>query len=265
MSELKKGELRINNVPVRFKAVAYTHPPLEAPVPTTEALRDYVIKLKQLHINTIHVYRLPANNDLYDLADEYGLYIIQYLDVDQELISESEILGDIWLRQRLSMLYQVRNRPSLIAWATEDNIFDDPKPWVSALQDSLEVLDLERPVLNNIKCKAIANLPPSAPRLEQLTADNLFKQKKEYQPVSMKISKDSCISIYNVQDFSVLDKVLLEWKLTDGDKVVLQGEIIDLSIKPGESQVVKLPFSFLSFKNENYSLGLEIKLQEGIL
>lgn len=53
MSEIKAGELRINNVPVRFKAVAYLHPPLEAPVPTKEKLRDYVIKLKQHHINTI--------------------------------------------------------------------------------------------------------------------------------------------------------------------------------------------------------------------
>ncbi|RDV15699.1 DUF4981 domain-containing protein [Pontibacter diazotrophicus] len=264
IAELKKGELRINNIPVRLKAVAYIHPPLRAPAPTTEELRTYVIKLKQHHFNTIRVYGLPANNDLYDLADEYGLYLIQYLDVDQEPISEGDIDGNIWLKQRLSMLYQLRNRPSLIAWATENNIFDAPKPWVSALQDSLKVLDPERPVLNNIKNKAIANLPPSAPQLEQFSAESLQEFKKEYQPVSIKLSKDNSINVVNLQDFAVLDKVLLQWKILDGEKVVQQGEINDLSIKPGNSQVIKLPFSFDSFEKDSYRLRFELLLQENL-
>ncbi|MFD3000599.1 beta-galactosidase domain 4-containing protein [Pontibacter toksunensis] len=265
MSEIKKGELRINNVPVRFKAVSYTHPPLEAPVPTTEELREYIIKLKQHHINTIEVHGLPASNDLYNLADEYGLYLIQHLVKDKERISQDETGGDIlWLRQHLSVLYQLRNMPSLIAWAVNNSSDDTSTSQVSAFQDSLKTLDPNRPVIIEEEKKSITNFPASSPELEQLTAEGLLKLKKEYQPLSMKISKDSTVSILNAQDFAVLDKVLLQWEITDGDRVVLQGEVGSLDIAPGKSKVVKLPFSFHTYRNNNYSLSLEVKLKEDI-
>ncbi|MCC9139003.1 beta-galactosidase domain 4-containing protein [Pontibacter silvestris] len=256
-TEVKEGQLRINNVGVHFKPAAYIHPPLDAPVPTKDSLREFIRNVKQHSVNTLLVYGLPANNDLYSLADEYGLYIVQYMYPMQPPDSKKESYDDLWLRQRLSMIYQIRNHPSVVAWATDGNL-SISKEHASALKDSLLVLDSDRPFLEN----AVVNLPTAAQGFEQLTGENLIKLKKAYQPVKIQVSKDSKASISNLLDFAVLDNVLLKWKLLDGDKVLREGEVNDLSIEPGGFRLIKLPFSFDSLKDKAYTISFEIVSKE---
>lgn len=132
------------------------------------------------------------------------MYLIQSIGADKERKSEGEVGGDMWLRQRLSMLYQLRNRPSLIAWALDDSSSRAPTPQISALQDSLKALDPSRPIIDNSDSKAIYNFPSSAPKLEQLTPEDLLKLKKEYQPVGMKSAKTAVLA-------SLMFKILVCW------------------------------------------------------
>lgn len=262
-AELKSNQLRINNVAVPFKPVTYVHPPLHAAVPTKEALRSFIKQVKQHNANTLLVYGFPANDDLYNLADEYGLYIIQQLGVGQQAKRKEALDSDVWLRQQLSLVYLLRNRPSVVAWFADTAALALP-PLVSTLKDSLKTLDPDRPLADHAITGSIANLPSSAPKLEKLTAENLLKLKKGYQSVKMEITQDSCISIFNLYNFSELEKVVLKWKIVEGEKVIQQGTVNDISIKPEAFQVLKLPINFSAYQGKASSLKLEIVLDENL-
>ncbi len=86
MREVKIGEdgaLYINGVPVILKGVNHhdTHP-TDGYVESDEFLRDEMLKMKKLNINTIRTSHYPPTPEFLGLCDELGFYVIDETDIE---------------------------------------------------------------------------------------------------------------------------------------------------------------------------------------
>lgn len=79
----EKGELLINGVSVKLKGVNHhdTHG-YNGYVLTYEEMRDELLKMKELNINTIRTSHYPPQPIFMELCDELGFYIIDEADVE---------------------------------------------------------------------------------------------------------------------------------------------------------------------------------------
>lgn len=260
--EVKEGELRVNNVALTLKPVAYRHPALSEHAPSREMLLEYVLNLKRHNVNAVIVSGLPVNADLYELADEYGLYIVQEIS----LPADSGVEADLWMLQQLSMVYLLRNRPSVVAWQLGEAKSALDKAMSQAFRDSIGTrekhskpnIDPQRPVLSD----RLSNMPVSVVDFGTLTVDGLKRLKQNYQPVDLWVADDTKqnITIRNGLNFEDLKGITLHWKITDGDKVVNQGEVKGIKLAKGKIQSLELPFKFRHYEKSNYRFHFSVRL-----
>jgi hypothetical protein len=229
-TKLQDRQLRVNGVPVRLKPISYTHPALHEAIPSAGQLEAFVRELKQHHVNTMLVSGVPASQELYHLADRYGLYIIQ------RLAPEEGKKPGLQLRQPLSIARKLRNRPSVIAWAADKTHRD-------LLSDSLGRLDPDRPLIDIASDKAITNLPLSAPEFSNLSADERAGLKMANQPYRVELTNDRGISISSLYDFAAAPQAKLQWELLAGERVVERGEVTGISLGPRQTQRFSLSLS----------------------
>lgn len=79
----EKGELLINGVPVKLKGVNHhdTHPQ-NGYCMTYEDMRDDLLKMKELNINTVRTSHYPPQPKFIELCDELGFYVIDEADLE---------------------------------------------------------------------------------------------------------------------------------------------------------------------------------------
>ncbi|NCB93365.1 MAG: DUF4981 domain-containing protein [Clostridia bacterium] len=79
----KKGELLINDVPVKLKGVNHhdTHP-IKGHVMDEEDIKKDLYLMKRLNINTIRTSHYPPSPEFLMLCDEIGFYVIDEADVE---------------------------------------------------------------------------------------------------------------------------------------------------------------------------------------
>lgn len=79
----EKGELLINGVSVKLKGVNHhdTHP-VHGYVQTYEEMRQELLKMKQLNINTIRTSHYPPQPVFLELCDELGFYVVDEADLE---------------------------------------------------------------------------------------------------------------------------------------------------------------------------------------
>lgn len=249
-TKVQDRQLQVNGVPVRFKPVSYTHPALHEATPSAEQLEAFVQELKQHHVNTIFVSGIPASLELYHLADKYGLYIIQHLapEVGKE--------ASLQLRQPLSLVRKLRNRPSVIAWSAD-------KAHLALLSESLTRLDPDRPLIEVTNADAITNLPFASIDFSKLSTEERADLKKANQPFRMELTSDKGISISNGYDFAAAPQVKLQWELLAGEQVVDRGEMTGISLGPRQTQRLSLPLGPAA-KGAGRSLRVRVVLEEDL-
>ena len=260
MAEMKKGQLRINNIPLTLRPVAYSHPAVSQAAPDKDSLQAYVIKLKRHNINTIIVSGLPANSDLYDLADTYGLYIIQKAGKWEDTASDP----DHWMMQQLSMMFMLCNSPSVVGWQLDTINVDEHSALVQALSDSSHNNRLWGSVGPNLQSPFLMEKPSNLPLtvLAELSAKELKRLKKAYQPVNLWVVDDASqrISIKNGFDFAPLQGFILQWQIYDGFKLLNEGDISNLHVLSGKVETLSLPFNFSDYKNSKYRFRFSLQL-----
>lgn len=105
-SELKDGLIKINGKPVKFKGVnRHDHDPVMGHVISKESMRKDVEMMKKANINAIRTSHYPNDPYLYQLADEYGLYMMDEANV------ESHGLGAANQRKEWNPETHIVNRP----------------------------------------------------------------------------------------------------------------------------------------------------------
>ncbi|MFZ1382881.1 MAG: glycoside hydrolase family 2 TIM barrel-domain containing protein [Scrofimicrobium sp.] len=130
---IENGLLKINGERVVFFGVNRHDFGLDGRVMTREQTEEDIIALKRAGLNAIRTSHYPNNSFLYELADEYGLYVIDEMNLEShglwDLIryagfpDEAAVPGNdpTWLPLLLdraaSMYQRDKNHPSIVMWS----------------------------------------------------------------------------------------------------------------------------------------------------
>ena len=100
--------------------------PKEGRCVTYEQMKDDVLLMKKNNINAIRCSHYPANECLYDLCDEYGLYVIDEADLEChgfewtenfKWITDDPTWRTGYVDRSVRMVKRDRNHPSIIMWS----------------------------------------------------------------------------------------------------------------------------------------------------
>ncbi len=125
-SEVKGGRYLLNGRPIYLKGVdMHEHNPVTAHVQDEATMRRDLRLMKESNINAIRLSHYPEPERLYELADEYGLYLVDEAnleshgmgyDPDVTLADKPE-----WLLTHMDrterMVERDKNHPSVIIWS----------------------------------------------------------------------------------------------------------------------------------------------------
>ncbi len=123
--EVEAGRLLVNGVPVTIRGVdRHEHEPATGHVVDQASMRRDIELMKRLNINAVRTSHYPNDPMWYDLADEYGLYIVDEANIESHGMGYGErTLGndlrfrDAHLDRTRRMVERDKNHPSVIIWS----------------------------------------------------------------------------------------------------------------------------------------------------
>ena len=150
--EIAGGEVRVNGKRIMIRGVnRHEHDPHTFRIVSEETMRKDIELMKAANINAVRTSHYPNDPRWYDLADEYGLYVMDeanieshgYLSLTQEKNDPTLNLGHKpeWAAAHLDrvqrMVERDRNHPSIIFWSlgNESGVgpnFEAAAKWVRA-------------------------------------------------------------------------------------------------------------------------------------
>lgn len=125
--EIKDGNFTVNGRPVLLNGVNHhDYSPTEGRTVTYEQMKADVLLMKQHNINALRCSHYPANDCLYDLCDEYGLYVIDEADLEchgfewvenYAWISDDPAWENAYVDRAVRMVERDFNHPSILMWS----------------------------------------------------------------------------------------------------------------------------------------------------
>ena len=151
--EIRDGMLQVNGVPVTLRGVnRHEHDPHTGRVMSEELMRRDIEILKRYNVNAVRTSHYPSDPRWYDLADEYGLYIVDEANIESHGMGyDPEVtLGNdpAWraahLDRTIRMVVRDRNHPSVIIWSLGNEAgdgvnFEATSAWVHQADPSRPV------------------------------------------------------------------------------------------------------------------------------
>lgn len=117
----------INGVAIKFKGVnRHDYSPQNGRVVSREEIEKDIILMKQFNINAIRTSHYPNSYYLYDLCDEYGMYLIAETDLEChgfELTGDYKWITDdpswelAYVSRMTRMIERDKNHPAIIFWS----------------------------------------------------------------------------------------------------------------------------------------------------
>ena len=123
---MRDGLLRVNGVPITIKGVnRHEHDPFTGHVISEESMREDIRLIKAANMNAVRTSHYPNDPLWYDLADEYGLYIVDEANIESHGMGyQPDItLGNNpdWELAHVDrvrrMVERDKNHPSVIIWS----------------------------------------------------------------------------------------------------------------------------------------------------
>jgi beta-galactosidase len=122
--EIKDSKFLINGKPILFKGVnRHDYDPKGGwAVPNETRLKDILI-MKQHNINALRASHYPNDPYIYELCDEYGLYVIDEANVETHGVRKKNVPGDdpMWTEavvdRMVRMVHRDKNYSSIIMWS----------------------------------------------------------------------------------------------------------------------------------------------------
>ncbi|MGG7079087.1 beta-galactosidase subunit alpha [Clostridium sardiniense] len=125
--ELKGEFFTVNGVAIKFKGVnRHDYNPKTGRVVTREEIEKDIILMKENNINAIRTAHYPNQYYLYELCDEYGMYLISETDLEChgfELTGNYKWITDdpawelAYVKRMERMVEMLKNHPSIIMWS----------------------------------------------------------------------------------------------------------------------------------------------------
>lgn len=117
----------VNGVAIKFKGVnRHDYNPRNGRVVSKEEIEKDILLMKQFNINAIRTSHYPTSAYLYDLCDEYGMYVIDETDLEChgfELTGKYDWISDdpkwemAYVSRMVRMIERDKNHPSIIFWS----------------------------------------------------------------------------------------------------------------------------------------------------
>lgn len=152
VSELKRGNVLINGKAVLFKGVnRHEHDPISGHVISRESMRGDMALLKQYNINAVRTAHYPNDPYWYELADEFGIYLVDEANIESHGIgaANQDIDYDPALHMvnmpewrgayinRIQNVYERdKNHASVVIWSIGNESGDGPN--IEAMYDWLK-------------------------------------------------------------------------------------------------------------------------------
>jgi beta-galactosidase len=152
--EVVDGEVRVNGKRVMIKGMnRHEHDPDTYRVMSLESMRRDMELMKQANINAVRTSHYPNDPRWYDLADEYGMYVMDEANIEShEYMEKGAASGDPAQRAAIQLGYQEswrdahldrvsrmverdKNHPSIIFWSLGNEAgtgmnFDQAAAWI---------------------------------------------------------------------------------------------------------------------------------------
>ncbi|MER7490830.1 glycoside hydrolase family 2 TIM barrel-domain containing protein [Streptomyces sp. NPDC126497] len=177
---LKDGLMRINGRPVSFRGTnRHEMHPARGTALTREDLVEDITLIKRMNMNSVRTSHYPNNPLWYELADEYGLYLVDETNLETHGI-RSEYPGDHpeWtaacVARARNMVHRDKNHPSVVIWSLGNeagggSTFTAMHDWIRSY-DPTRVIQYEgddRPGISDIRSR----MYESPARVEQRAED----------------------------------------------------------------------------------------------
>ncbi len=118
---IKKQVFYLNGVPVKLNGInSHMQHPVLGHTMNEETIRKDFSILKQFNINCVRTSHYPPVNRYLELADEYGLYIIDEAGVEAhatEYVSRLKEWEEMYRERSRRMVLRDRNHPSILFWS----------------------------------------------------------------------------------------------------------------------------------------------------
>lgn len=150
--ELKDGQLLVNSTAIKLRGVVYTGYDAENNgLLGVDRMKADLKLMKQNNVNAIRtaVYS-PANPRLYELCDEYGIYVvcdanIQPFSTQSKAVATDKDMVNHFIVRVQNMYERYKNHPSIIAWSLGSSV--DNGVCMDNAYRVLKQKDKERPVI----------------------------------------------------------------------------------------------------------------------
>lgn len=124
-SEIKDGQQLINGKPILVKGVnRHDHDPDTGHYITESSMREDILLMKQLNINTVRTSHYPNDPRFYELCDELGLYVICEANIEshgmyygEESLAKDPSWGEAHLDRVINMVQAFKNHASIFQWS----------------------------------------------------------------------------------------------------------------------------------------------------
>ena len=117
----------VNGVAIKFKGMnRHDYNPKNGRVVAKEEIEKDIILMKQFNVNAIRTCHYPDSYYLYDLCDEYGMYLIDEADLechgfeltgDYKWITDDPSWETAYVSRLTRMIERDKNHPSIIMWS----------------------------------------------------------------------------------------------------------------------------------------------------
>ncbi len=147
--EIKDARLLVNGVPLKFRGVNRHefHPDTGRVVSRETMIRDIQL-MKQHNINAVRTSHYPNQPIWYDLADQYGLYLIDEANIESHelwnLLAEDPAWQDVFVARGVAMAERDKNHPSIVIWSLGNETGLGPNHF--AMADAIRQIDPSRPI-----------------------------------------------------------------------------------------------------------------------
>ncbi len=150
--EIKGSQLLVNGKAILIKGVnRHEMDPNTGYVVSRERMILDIRIMKELNINAVRTCHYPDNNLLYDLCDEYGLYLVAEANLEshgmgygERTLAKNPDFALAHLQRNQRNVQRNRNHPSVIIWSLGNEAGMGPN--FSACYDWIKIEDPSRPV-----------------------------------------------------------------------------------------------------------------------
>ena len=125
--EIKGETFTVNGAAIKFKGVnRHDYNPVNGRVVAKEEIEADIKLMKQHNINAIRTAHYPNSSYLYELCDEYGMYVIDEADLechgfeltnDYKWISDDPAWELSYVNRLERMIHRDKNHPCIIMWS----------------------------------------------------------------------------------------------------------------------------------------------------